>query len=297
MTVDLFSDPRNDHDKTAHTEHSVLVALRERHASKSGNGPEWAYVEHVRDNAGFNAKRTLDAMALGLWPSRGMELHGYEVKVSRADFRRELADVAKMDAFAHVLDRFWIVAPKGIVPAEELPATWGLLEVVDGGAIRQKVAAPLLTKTRADIPRDFLVPLMRAAGAGLTVTPEKAAIDEAEERGRLKGVADQKRSGKNWEDLYSRSRGELETARNSLRSIEQALGVNLHGTNRTQEERDARLAAISAAVKAAVNGDEVHTQARQAARSALADLQRIQEQIERTSKWIADKAGLVEVTP
>ncbi len=108
-----------------HTEHSVLAALRKRYEKRANANPEWMFLDHVRNRAGHDATRTLDAMALGLWPSRGMELQGFEVKVSLADFRRELETPEKMDAFAHVLDRFWIVAPAGVVPVAEIPATWG----------------------------------------------------------------------------------------------------------------------------------------------------------------------------
>jgi len=111
-----------------HTEASVLALLRKRHAAKNGNGPEWADVEKVRDAPGFDAMRTADAMALGLWKSGGHELHGFEVKVSRSDWRRELADPAKAEGWCEIVDRWWIVAPRGVVPRDELPATGGLLE-------------------------------------------------------------------------------------------------------------------------------------------------------------------------
>ena len=70
--------------------------LRNRHA-RLGNGGsgEYAFLTQVRDAAGFYGSRTLDVVTLSLWPSRGMELHGYEVKVSRADLRSDLRNEAK----------------------------------------------------------------------------------------------------------------------------------------------------------------------------------------------------------
>jgi hypothetical protein len=94
-----------------HTEASVLALLRKRHAAP-----------------GFDAMRTAAAMALGLWKSRGHELHGFEVKVNRSDWRSELADPAKAEGWCEIVDRWWIVAPRGVVPRDELPATGGLLE-------------------------------------------------------------------------------------------------------------------------------------------------------------------------
>jgi hypothetical protein len=109
-----------------HTEASMLSLLRKRHAAKGGNGPEWAYLEKVRDAPGFDARRTADAMALGLWHNRGCELHGFEIKVSRADWRRELAELAKADGWR---DRRSL-------------STWGLLETGARGSKRDEVALP-----------------------------------------------------------------------------------------------------------------------------------------------------------
>lgn len=276
-----------------HTERTVLNALRKRHAPKSGgNGPEWAYVEHVRSAAGFNAKRTLDAIGLGLWPSRGMELHGYEVKVSRADFRREINDPAKMDAFAHVLDRFWIVAPTGIVPRDELPATWGLLEVNAKGEVRQKVAAPLLSQERVAIPRTFLVPLMRAAGAGLDYTPDEKAIQEAEARGYEHGRKSAGRSGEQWEGMYHDSQERLKEHRETVLQIDRALGLSTAGHAYSAEDRAKRLTKVADAVRSAVNGDDQAERARAAVRRALHDVEDAKKSLARTSEWIAKEAGI-----
>ena len=45
-----------------------------------------------------------DAVIMSLWPSRGLELHGVEIKVSRADWKREAADPAKAEAIAAYCD-------------------------------------------------------------------------------------------------------------------------------------------------------------------------------------------------
>jgi ribosomal protein L16/L10AE len=92
--------------------------------------PEYAFFEQVRNSTGFaNNVRTADAIAIGLWPSRGHYIHGFEVKRSRGDWRRELADPSKADALARFCDFWYIVAPEGVVPEEEIPVTWGNLVV------------------------------------------------------------------------------------------------------------------------------------------------------------------------
>lgn len=152
------------------TEGDVLAMLARRYAQRSGNGPAWAFVPHVRNAAGFNASRTCDAMALGLWPSKDLELHGHEIKCSRADWLRELRDPSKADAFRRYCDRWWLVATPGVVRVDEdlegpgeLPWGWGLL-VVYGSTVRCVVEAPKLSAE--PLPRTFFVAFTRAAIRG-----------------------------------------------------------------------------------------------------------------------------------
>ncbi|HYJ21079.1 MAG TPA: hypothetical protein VEW07_03530, partial [Solirubrobacterales bacterium] len=75
----------------------------------AGNGPTAVIAPGVRSAAGFDARRTIDAVSLNLWPSRGMLLDGYEIKVSRSDWLRELKNPAKAEEFAGLVDRLWLV--------------------------------------------------------------------------------------------------------------------------------------------------------------------------------------------
>jgi len=89
--------------------------------------PEWALLFEVRDATGGRATRSADALAMSLWPSRGLELYGMEIKVSRSDWRREREKPQKAETIAAYCHRWQIVAPPGVVPIEELPPAWGLL--------------------------------------------------------------------------------------------------------------------------------------------------------------------------
>jgi len=146
------------------TERAMLALLRARHAGAAGNGPRWAFVTHVRDRAGFDATRTLDAVAMDTWPSSGCALHGFEVKVSRSDWLRELSQPGKAAAFVRFMDYFWIAAPSGVVRGGELPEGWGLLEARDGRGLRVSVKAARLLPEPVD--RSFMACLMRAACRG-----------------------------------------------------------------------------------------------------------------------------------
>lgn len=151
--------------------------------------PNFGILYEVAQATGFNANRHLDAMAMGLWPSRGLHLNGIEIKVSRADFRREIEQPQKAEELAKYCDYFFVAAPRGVVPVAEVPEKWGLLEVLETGKIRETKAA---SKHDALPPhRNLMAALFRAAmrpaGADdidAAVSAAKAAL-EAKFRDRV----------------------------------------------------------------------------------------------------------------
>jgi len=152
------------------TERALLDRLRARLSRcRGGNGPEWVYAEHVRSSSGFDVLNTIDALAMHLWRSKHHEVHAFEVKISKADFRRELEnDCAKSHIWRQWVEKFWIVAPADVVPVEELPDEWGLLVTHGDGLRVRKPAkrlreAPIGYMPAADLPRDIVAPFLRAA--------------------------------------------------------------------------------------------------------------------------------------
>jgi hypothetical protein len=135
----------------------VKAALRARFIA-----PEWAIFFEVGDGTGSSQRRWADAVAMNMWPSRGLEIHGFEIKVSRSDWLREIKDPAKSAKVQQYCDRWWIITPKGIIKPGELPPTWGNYEVSDSGVIRQVVAAPQLESVA--INRSFMAAMLRRAG-------------------------------------------------------------------------------------------------------------------------------------
>ncbi len=143
------------------TERVMLDWLRtHRYSGVHGNGYRWVFATHVPDAAGFDGSRTADAVAMDMWASKGRELHGHEVKVSRADWLRELRQPDKAQAVAKYMDRWWLVVPDAkIVHAGELPADWGMVVVTATGA--RTVKKPP-RRTPLPLSRDFVAGLMRA---------------------------------------------------------------------------------------------------------------------------------------
>lgn len=135
----------------------MLRLLEKRYPSD-----RYALFPQVADSTGSAGRRYADAIAFGLWPSRGLEIQGFEIKVSRADWLRELKDHGKSASVQAYCHRWWIVAgDKSIVKPEELPLTWGLLVPRGEDGIMAKVKAPLLEAK--ELSRNFCAAIMRRA--------------------------------------------------------------------------------------------------------------------------------------
>lgn len=143
---------------TAITTAEVKTLLRSRFCQ-----PEWAVFFEVGDSTGSGQRRWADAVAMNMYPSRGLEVHGFEIKVSRSDWLRELKNPEKSAPVQRFCDRWWIVCPKDIIHPGELPPTWGHYDVTQAG-LRQIVAAPKLDAVPVD--KSFTAALLRrSAGA------------------------------------------------------------------------------------------------------------------------------------
>lgn len=145
---------------------------------------EYLVMKHVR-SAPDNKARIADAIAIGLWKSRDICVHGFEVKTSRASWLSELADPAKAEEVAKFCHYWWIVAPnETIVDPVELPKNWGL-QVIGANFLKVLVEAPTLLPKPMD--HEFIACLLRQA-IDQNVVKSAADIDEkAHQAGYLKG--------------------------------------------------------------------------------------------------------------
>lgn len=140
-------------------EQTIIAALGKRFCA-----PTFAFLPQVRNGVGFSRKkdRTADAIAMGLWPSRGLDIHGFEVKVSRADWKKELADPSKSAEIQRFCDRWWIaISEENIIAAGELPPTWGLMVLDKRGSMKVVREAPKLDAQPLD--RLMMASLFRKA--------------------------------------------------------------------------------------------------------------------------------------
>lgn len=139
------------------TEHAVYEALR-AHFKR----PAYAVLPGVSNATGATKQRTVDALVMSLWPSRGLTLAAVEIKVSRSDLLRELVDPQKQEPIFKYVDHFWLaVGDESIVREGDVPPTWGLLAPGRGGSLRVVKDAPTLTPE--PMPRSFLAAILRRA--------------------------------------------------------------------------------------------------------------------------------------
>jgi len=180
--------------------------------------PEWAIFFEVGDATGGRQLRWADAVAMNLWPSRGLSINGFEIKVSRQDWLNELKNPAKAEAIAKHCDFWWLVAAEGVVREGELPETWGLFEVGARGLIIKKQAPRLPEPT---LTRAFMASLMRRAGE----------VDDAQLRSmvdaRIEGVHKQAQERIDREvKEHSRQHNDLKSA---VEDFERESGLSISG--------------------------------------------------------------------
>lgn len=131
----------------------VKALLRTRYAH-----PEWALCFEVANATGTHGHRYADAVAMCLYPSRGLVLHGFEVKVSKQDFMSEIKNPDKSVAVQQYCDQWWLVAPAHAVDESLIPKTWGWLRVDKDKLYPAKRAPDLDPKP---IDRKFMAAMVR----------------------------------------------------------------------------------------------------------------------------------------
>lgn len=178
--------------------------------------PQYGFITQVRSGTGYYQARTADALAMSLWPSRGLHLLGFEVKVSRTDWIKELKNPEKAEELASYT-HFWymVLGNENIIKPGELPPKWGLI-VPSGKGLKIVKEAPFNTET---LPLDYM--LM----AGIFRNIAEQCI--AKEVLKSKFESEYER-GKDWaKDDNERLTRDMKTLRDSIEEFEKVSGVRL----------------------------------------------------------------------
>lgn len=102
----------------------IYDLLEKRYEPEQG----WLLFYEVANGTGFKGTGYADALAFNVWPSRGISLHGFELKRTRSDLIKELRDPTKAEAFQKYCHHWWLLLtdPK-LADGVEVPAQWGIL--------------------------------------------------------------------------------------------------------------------------------------------------------------------------
>lgn len=205
-------------------ESDVVFALSKKYPTAS-----YAFIPQCRNQTGYGDQtRTADAVALSLWPSRGHELEGFEVKVSRSDWLGELKNHRKAEEIFQYCDRWWLVtSDKEIAKIEEIPTPWGWMAYTGNGFKVMKKAPPLKPKA---LSKGFVCAVFRR------IQDQSLCLTEAS----LKEIKD---------DAYARGKAGAESAwsyqKNRLEELEKAdkffvekLGFGFQHTYNIEEKVD-----------------------------------------------------------
>jgi hypothetical protein len=190
-----------------------LVFEKLRHIWPS---PGYVRLPQVRNGTGYARSRTTtaDALVLSVWPSRGLWIAGVEIKVSLADWKKELAKPDKADEIQKYCHYWYVAAPKGVIPIATLPELWGLVEV-NGNTAEICKQAPRLNPKPVDLL--FLCAALRAAE---DVTVSKAGFnDEVKKQVDVAVQAEQRNKKYDYERLHE-----------AVKAFEEASGISLWAT-------------------------------------------------------------------
>jgi hypothetical protein len=139
--------------------------------------PEWALFPEVRSGTGtrIDAVRYADALAVNLLAD-AWEIHGFERKENRNDWRREFERPEKSAPIAAWCCAWWLVVPapwkRVVLALSELPEGWGLVELGTG---RPSIVLPAAPRRASDPPHTFVASLLRSASRLAEGDPEAEA--------------------------------------------------------------------------------------------------------------------------
>ncbi|KNY18210.1 hypothetical protein AKG11_03455 [Shinella sp. SUS2] len=191
--------------------------------SKRWTEPEYAIMWEVSNVTGASAKRYADAVIMSLWPSRGLELHGVEIKVSRSDWKREAADPKKAEAIARYCDRWYIHTTPGVVDdLSDLPPAWGLREY-DGKS--WKTIREAAKNDPEPITRPFLAALLRRADDMMRLMVNEATR-QARDTAHQEIEKFRESRSRDIEEAAKRRTAHLEKKAESIAEFEAAFGAD-----------------------------------------------------------------------
>lgn len=210
------------------TSKDIVAALSRHYIGADGLGEEHVLIAEARRGAGFtgNSNRC-DLLAVGTWESRGLQLVGHEIKVSRADWVKELKQPDKAEWIWKHCHQWYLTVSSPhskIVHAGELPATWGLIEIDPAGRVKIIERAPV-NREPAPVAWTMVVGWLAQLDRGGKRDVSKllaAARSEGEKYGRQRAESEQ---------AGSRAIEEARQVLAAAAAFKQATGIDMRGVH------------------------------------------------------------------
>lgn len=220
---------------TTRQEESFLVALNRMYPKRDHLVLKQVAVPLSDTTFRRKRRRTIDALVVGFWKSRGVIIHGFEMKASRADWLNELEHPEKAEEAAFFCDNWSILAFPDVVREEELPKNWGLY-VLDQDSIDLKRHPAALEPH--DLTRDIFCSLVTSIIHQAKVrTPEKE-LAESFQAGVASGVDQGKQVFRIAVEEVQKSLLALQRENDFLRETIESLDI---GRNHTQRDENLRV--------------------------------------------------------
>lgn len=236
MSTDVYEQPTDEKMTTP----QLTEKLHTFYAQQQG----WAFITQVRSTTGYaSTVRTADAMAMGLWPSSGLRLIGFELKVSRSDWLHELKQPDKAEEIKQFCDEWYLVVPDpSIVKDGELPEGWGLMTATGRGHT-VKVKKKAVQLEPIDVDRAFLASIFR------NITEKNMPLDR-----HVQILNEQLDDQKRWIERENQQKfDKADEAQRQIKEFEGATGIPFTSWN------DPEHVELAKVVKSALGGkyDEV----------------------------------------
>ncbi len=122
------------------TEQEITDFIMDRQAFDHQPGMIWLPQQRMGCGHGNDVERTVDVF--GISTCKPWTRFALEIKVSRSDFRADAKNPIKQRRARLVANKFYYVAPLGLIDKREVPLWAGLVELRDNGMMRITVEAP-----------------------------------------------------------------------------------------------------------------------------------------------------------